>query len=66
MHSRLVFWLNSYHVTVRNIAKNIVPAIRMGKIAPTCVDTANSTKRQTLYLPRTILDQDLQLEEEPC
>ena len=67
MHSHFVFWLNSYHVTARNTAKNVAPAIQIGKIAPTCVDAASSVKAKTMhYPPRTVLEEDLQLQEELC
>ena len=48
-------------------AKNVAPAIQIGKIAPTCVDAASSVKAKTLYYPhRTVLEEDLQLQEELC
>ena len=67
MHSHFVFWLNSYHVTARNTAKKVAPAIQIGKIAPTCVEAASSAKEKTMhYPPRTVLEEDLQLQEELC
>ena len=49
MHSHFVFWLNSYHVTARNTAKNVAPAIQIGKITPTCVDAASSVKAKAMH-----------------
>ena len=49
MHSNPVFWLNSYHVIASNTAKNLVPVIQIGKIAPACVDATSSDKAHTFH-----------------
>ena len=49
MHSKLAFWLDSFHVTAKNTTKNIAPLIRRGNISPSCVDVASPVKTQTLH-----------------
>ena len=49
MHSKLAFWLDSFHVTAKNTTKNIAPLIRRGNISPSCVDVVSPVKTQTLH-----------------
>ena len=62
MHSNPVFWLNSYHVIASNTANNIVSVIQIGKICG-CDEFWQSAH---LALLRTVLEENLQLQEEPC